>query len=287
VILHKSTELPFTGKYWNHFKEGTYNCRQCGAPLYKSKSKFHSLCGWPSFDQEIPCAVKRLTDADGTRTEILCAKCGAHLGHVFEGEHLTEKNTRHCVNSVSLEFIPKSKGKTDSIVFGGGCFWCTEAVFSKLKGVVKATPGYAGGKTASPSYEDVCSGATGHAEVVQIEFDPKKISLEKILEVFFKTHDPTTKGRQGSDTGSQYCSIILYSSAAQKKAAENAIKKVQPDYEKPIVTEIVKLDAFYQAEQYHQDYFNKNPLNPYCLFVARPKIEKAKKAFPKEFQGKP
>ena len=179
IIFNKGTEPPFSGKYDNFFKDGTYVCRRCQIPLYTSDNKFDAHCGWPSFDQEIKGRVKRLPDADGRRTEIQCATCGAHLGHVFLGEKMTPRDTRHCVNSLSLQFIPKSKmSEIETAVFGGGCFWCGEAVFRKFKGVGSVLSGYAGGDKINPTYEEVSGGTTGHAEVIKIEFDPKIINYE-------------------------------------------------------------------------------------------------------------
>jgi peptide-methionine (S)-S-oxide reductase len=169
--------------------------------------------------------------------------------------------------------------ETQAIVFGGGCFWCTEAVFSMIEGVVKTMPGYAGGTTKNPTYEEVCSGDTGHVEVLQVEYDPKIVALDKLLDVFFTMHDPTTIDRQGADVGSQYRSIILYTSDEQKRGAENFIKGIQKNFGKPIVTEVKKLDKFYPAESYHKDYYDKNKINPYCMFVVKPKIDKVKKRF--------
>jgi peptide-methionine (S)-S-oxide reductase len=166
-------------------------------------------------------------------------------------------------------------------VFGGGCFWCTEAVFSELRGVLSVMPGYAGGKMPNPTYEQVCTGATGHAEVTRIEFDPKEISFENLLTVFFATHDPTTLNRQGADVGTQYRSAIFYTSDAQKSAAEAFIKKLHDSDPggKPVVTEITPLDKFYPAEDYHRDYFRNNPNQPYCQLIIEPKVEKLQKEF--------
>jgi len=171
------------------------------------------------------------------------------------------------------------KSDSETIVFGGGCFWCTEAVFSMLKGVIKTTPGYAGGDTKNPTYGQVCEGDTGHAEVLQIEYDPKIVGLEKLLEVFFSMHDPTSLNKQGSDTGSQYRSVILYSTEAQKREIDAFISRARGGYKKPIVTEVKMLDRFYPAENYHKDYYGKNPIQPYCMFVVRPKVEKTKEHF--------
>jgi peptide-methionine (S)-S-oxide reductase len=171
------------------------------------------------------------------------------------------------------------KSKTEFIVFGGGCFWCTEAVFSMLKGVVKTAPGYTGGKTSNPTYEQVCYGDTGHAEVLQIDYDPSVITLDKLLEIFFEMHDPTTLNRQGVDVGTQYRSIILYNSDDQKETIKKFIEKIQKDFDMPIVTKIKKLDRFYVAEDYHKKYYDKNSSNPYCSVVIRPKVEKIMKEF--------
>ncbi|MFA5077572.1 MAG: bifunctional methionine sulfoxide reductase B/A protein [Candidatus Micrarchaeia archaeon] len=276
VIIGKGTESPFSGEYNDFFKVGVYVCRRCGALLYRSADKFKSDCGWPSFDDAIPGAVKRLRDADGARTEILCSTCGGHLGHVFEGEKLTSKNTRYCVNSLSMKFIPEGKMKFEQIVVGAGCFWCTEAVFSMVKGVISLTPGYAGGTTANPTYEQVCTGKTGHAEVLRITYNKKSVSIEKLLDSFFTMHDPTSLNKQGSDIGTQYHSIILYSTLQQKKAVDKFVNKIKGTYTQPIVTEVKKLTTFYPAEDYHKDYFHKNPHNPYCALVIAPKLNKVR-----------
>lgn len=164
---------------------------------------------------------------------------------------------------------------------GGGCFWCLEPIFSHLKGVEDAVVGYAGGKTVNPTYEQVCTGLTGHAEVVQITFDPSLISYRDILEVFFTVHDPTTRNRQGADVGPQYRSIILYHNEEQRQTAENLIAELNQRglWPKPIVTEVVPFTAFYPAEEYHQEYFEKNPYAGYCQVVIQPKVSKFRKQF--------
>lgn len=167
----------------------------------------------------------------------------------------------------------------ESIVFGGGCFWCGEAIFRRLKGVVKVTSGYAGGSTANPTYEEVCSGKTGHAEVVRIEYDPAVAKLRTLLELFFAMHDPTSKDRQGNDSGTQYRSAIFYTGAAQKKEAESCMKKIAGEIGKPLATELKKLTAFYPAEDYHKDYYEKNRYQPYCALVISPKLSKLKEKY--------
>lgn len=165
--------------------------------------------------------------------------------------------------------------KTEVATLGGGCFWCLEAVFERVPGVLKVTSGYAGGTVDNPTYEEVCEGKTGHAEVVQIEFNPKQISYEQLLEVFWRAHDPTTLNRQGPDVGTQYRSIILYGSEAQRRAAGKSRAELSAagTYKSPIVTEIVPLVKFYRAEAYHQDYYRNNPHAPYCTFVIAPKLK--------------
>ncbi len=272
VIEGRVTEPPFSGEYDRFFGEGVYLCRRCDKPLYGSGSKFDSGCGWPSFDDEIKGAVIRVED--GGRTEITCSGCGAHLGHVFTGEKMTSKDIRHCVNSLSLRFVPArtEKGKRGEIVLGGGCFWCLDAVYRRMDGVKEVIAGYAGGTKVDPSYEDLLSGSTGHAEVVKIEYDTDKIGFEDILEVFFSIHDPTTPGRQGADVGDQYRSIILYETWEQREAAEKMIRVIANSFSNPIVTEIRPLTIFYRAEEEHQDYYSKNPNKPYCRTVIAPKI---------------
>ncbi len=164
--------------------------------------------------------------------------------------------------------------KLESATFGGGCFWCAEAVFQRIPGVKSVTSGFAGGTTVNPSYQDVCAGQTGHAEVIQIQFDPSVISYEKLLEIFWEAHDPTTLNRQGNDAGTQYRSIILYSGETQKRAAEKSKSEAAPHFSSPIVTQIVPLTAFYPAESYHQDYYNQHSHQGYCQFVIRPKLQK-------------
>jgi peptide methionine sulfoxide reductase msrA/msrB len=265
VINNKGTEAPFTGKFTKSSDKGTYVCKKCGAALYHSSDKFKSDCGWPSFDDEIKGAVTRIPDADGMRTEIVCANCGAHLGHVFNGEGLTSKNVRHCVNSVSLDFVPAQleAGRYGTAIFAGGCFWGVEYFMQKEAGVISVTSGYTGGTVKNPTYKEVCTGNTGHAEAVKIVYDPDKTSYEKLLRLFLEIHDPTQAGGQGPDLGDQYRSEIFYLNDDQKNIAQKDLNILKSKGLK-VVTSLEKASEFYPAEGYHQDYYFKNGKIPYC-----------------------
>jgi len=263
VILHKATERPFTGKYDSFFEDGVYTCKQCGAKLFESSSKFDSHCGWPSFDDQIPGAVDWQPDADGMRTEILCANCGGHLGHVFQGEQLTAKNTRYCVNSLSMNFIPAGQPKTERALFASGCFWGTEYHMQRAPGVISTTVGYTGGHVDNPTYQQVCTDRTGHAETVEVVYDPTKTDYEKLTKLFFETHDFTQLNRQGPDIGRQYRSAVFYLNDKQKEIAEQLVQTLrEKGYN--VKTEITAATKFWPAEGYHQDYYNKTGKTPYC-----------------------
>jgi len=263
VIIKKGTEKPFSGKYYKLKKDGTYLCKQCNAPLYRSSSKFDSGCGWPSFDDEIKGAVTRVKDADGRRTEIVCARCGGHLGHVFEGEGFTEKNIRHCVNSISLNFKEKSAEALKKAYFAGGCFWGVEYHFENLDGVISVDSGYMGGEKESPSYRDVSKGNSGHLEVVEITYNPKKVTYESLAKLFFEIHDPTQVDGQGPDIGSQYLSAVFVSNADERKTIKKLIDILSSKGLK-IATKVENQKPFYKAEKYHQDYYQRKGSQPYC-----------------------
>jgi peptide methionine sulfoxide reductase msrA/msrB len=272
VILYKGTEAPFTGRYTNFFEKGVYTCKRCGAELFESSDKFKSDCGWPSFDEQIPGAVKWQPDADGIRTEIICNNCGAHLGHVFLGEGYTPRNTRYCVNSISMDFIPaeqrQAKPKTERALFASGCFWGTEYYFQRAPGVISTTVGFTGGRTENPTYKQVSTGRTGHAETTEVIFDPTKTSYEQLAKLFFETHDFTQMNRQGPDIGTQYRSAIFYLNDEQKQIAERLVEILrQKGYN--VKTEITPAGKFWSAENYHQDYYNKTGGTPYCHIYRR------------------
>lgn len=303
VLLDKGTEWAFTGAYHDNKEAGVYICKQCNKPLFRSSDKFDSGTGWPSFDDAIEGGVKEVTDADGMRTEIVCVNCGGHLGHVFRGEGFTPKQTRHCVNSASLNFVSANKQqqtKPDTDVqpiseyikgkgyeqyevatFAGGCFWCTEASFERIQGVVDVISGYSGGQKSYPTYEEVANKRTKHAEAIQIYYDPAVIDFQKLLEVFFVAHNPTQLNRQGPDVGPQYRSEIFYHGSEQENQAAAFIKKMDKSgkFDKPIVTALSPYKEFWVAEAYHQDYYEHNPGNPYIQRISRPKVEKVEKEF--------
>jgi len=266
VVNDKGTERAFSGKYVNTSEKGVYRCKVCDKPLYRSDDKFSSHCGWPSFDDAIPGAIKEVPDSDGRRMEIVCANCGAHLGHVFRGEGLTKKNVRHCVNSVSLHFDKKKKAAKTELArayFAGGCFWGVEYYLEKIKGVKEVTSGYMGGKVKNPTYEQVSYTPTGHIETVEVLYDPSQVSYETLAKTFFEIHDPTQKNGQGPDIGAQYISAIFVSNDAERRTVNRLIALLKKrGYD--VSTKVLKKTPFYKAEAYHQDYYERKGSKPYC-----------------------
>jgi peptide methionine sulfoxide reductase msrA/msrB len=272
VIINKNTEAPFSGKFDNFFGKGDYLCKQCGALLFKSVDKFNSGCGWASFDNAVKGSVKYIPDPDGMRTEIECAHCGGHLGHVFYGEKFTPKNTRYCVNSLSMDFIPDKSTKQateDTTYFAGGCFWGVQYYMERDPGVTSTTAGYMGDKLPNPTYEEVSSHSTDFAETVRVIFNPSKTTFEKVAKYFFDIHDPTQVNRQGPDVGKNYRSEIFYTKPAQKQTAEMLIGLLKNKGYK-VATLVEPATKFWKAEEYHQDYDKKNNETPYChVYVER------------------
>jgi len=264
VLLKRGTELPGTDRFQKAKEAGVFVCRQCDAPLYLSKDRLQTHCGWPSFDDELPGAVLRRPDPNGERTEIVCARCGGHLGHLFLGERLSQKNTRHCVNSLSLSFLAaKSPEGYEKALFAGGCFWGMEYFFEREIGVVKTTVGYVGGGVVDPTYEEVCGGETGHYEAIEVLFDPEKISYEALTRLFFEIHDPTDPGGQGPDRGAQYRSALFYFTEEQRQVAEELCKRLK-ERGFQVATELLPAAPFYPAEEGHQGYYRRRGEMPYC-----------------------
>lgn len=284
VTCEAGTELAFNNEYWNHKAKGIYVCVVGGLPLFSSEDKYDSGTGWPSFRKPIDPdhLLYREDSMHGMkRVEVLDARSGAHLGHVFD-DGPAPGGKRYCINSAALKFIPDGqpippesrplppdeqdklrRSLRQEAMFGAGCFWGVEEVFRTLPGVLETDVGYSGGKTKDPTYKEVCSHTTGHAEVVHLVFDPNVVSYEKLLEVFWGNHDPTQVNRQGPDVGDQYRSVIFYYSPEQQRVAEESRTALQKSgkFNKPIATQIEPAREFYKAEEYHQEYLKKRGMS--------------------------
>jgi len=266
VIENKGTEMPFSGKYDGFYQAGVYNCKKCNTPLFSSTDKFDSGSGWPSFDDTIEGAVKEIPDADGRRVEIVCATCDGHLGHVFRGEQITHKNTRHCVNSVSLSFESnENNSKYKKAYFSSGCFWGTEYWFQQATGVVNVDSGYMGGHTIDPTYSEICGKQTGHLETVEVTYNPKEVSFETLTKLFFETHNPEQMNGQGPDIGPQYLSAIFTNNVEEEDTVQILINQLE-DKGMNIATMIKDANEhkFYKAEEEHQNYYKLRNSTPYC-----------------------
>jgi peptide methionine sulfoxide reductase msrA/msrB len=285
VTQQCGTEPPFRNAYWDNKQPGIYVDVVSGEPLFSSLDKFDSGTGWPSFTRPIQgTEIAEKTDVGfGTvRTEVRSKVADSHLGHVFDDGPSDKGGMRYCINSASLKFIPVEEldqagyGKylppfvaaglikpatSETAVLAGGCFWGMEEILRQIPGVTKTTVGYSGGQTANPTYQEICTGTTGHAEAIEVVFDPTKLTYDGLLDYFFRMHDPTTLNRQHNDVGTQYRSAIFYTSEAQKKTAEAVKAKLEAakKFNRPITTEITKASKFYSAEDYHQKYLVKNP----------------------------
>ncbi len=264
IIINKGTEHSYTTNDNEYLSKGTYICRNCGVALFDCKDKFHSHTGWPSFDQELGNTAILQPNSNDPRSEVICNKCNSHLGHVFWGEEYTQLNTRYCINSLALDFVPHDNiSDTEEVIVAAGCFWGVEYLFNKLEGVLKTDVGYTGGFINYPSYEQICNSDTGHVEAVRVTYDPKVVNYSRVIQYFFEIHDFVQVNGQGPDIGEQYLSRIFYYTERQYKLAYKEIQYLQNIGYK-VSTQLQPVTTFWKAELYHQHYYNKNSKQPYC-----------------------
>lgn len=264
VIVDKGTEAPWTSTT-DGTSRGSFCCRRCGLALFRGLHAFTSQCGWPSFDDELPNAIARKTDSDGRRTEILCQRCQGHLGHVFIGESLTEKNLRHCVNGISIDFVESDTViDSEEAIIAGGCFWGIEYHLQRAPGVILTQAGYTGDThTPNPTYALMCQHRSSHVEAVRVMFDPSITTYQEILEVFFECHDPTQTNGQGPDLGPPYLSRVFYHNDSQQQIGKQLIDELS-DQGLVVATELHPATPFWPAEEIHQHYYDKQGQAPYC-----------------------
>ncbi|MEM7617606.1 MAG: peptide-methionine (S)-S-oxide reductase MsrA [Pseudomonadota bacterium] len=291
VMFNEGTEHPFSSHLNHEHRDGVYVCGACGLELFKSDSKFDSKTGWPSFYQPIAGNIAKKTDYKllTPRTEFHCARCGGHLGHVFNDADPAHGGQRWCTNGVALRFIPASdsvdndansnnnadekvieseeiksigKAEYETAILAAGCFWCIEAYLEKIDGIIEVVSGYTGGSEPNPSYESVSTGRTGHTEAVKVIFDPTIINYSRVLELYWKNVDPLNNDGQFCDIGSQYMPAIFYLNESQQQIAVASVSKAEQKLkiDKEIITPILPASEFYDAEDYHQDYYKKNPV---------------------------
>lgn len=277
ILREHGTESPFSSELYEIREEGIYVCAGCKNPLFSSSAKFNSGTGWPSYFE--PYSSQSLNVASDnsmgmSRDALTCKRCDGHLGHVFnDGPKPT--GLRYCIDGDGLLFVPAKSLQTEAIAtFAGGCFWCTEAIFERIKGVSEVISGYSGGKETNPTYESVGGGRTHHAEASQIYYDPNVISYEELVRVFFASIDPTTVDGQKPDFGKQYRTIAFYSNDDEKEIIDTKIKEISLEYNSPIATQVVKFDIFYEAEEYHQDFVERNPNQGYVVAESIPRRER-------------
>lgn len=312
IARQHGTERSFSHPMCESFAPGRYACVCCGQLLFDAQEKFDSGTGWPSFTLPIKenAIAYHYDDSHGMiRVEVTCNSCDSHLGHVFP-DGPPPSGLRYCINGTVLQKVTEHSQETSNLdgteeqgspsteqaadsstqstataIFGGGCFWCTEALFQRVRGVVDVQSGYCGGKTDRPTYYQVCSGETGHAEVIQITYDPNQISFSDLVLIHLCTHDPTTLNRQGADTGTQYRSIIFYKNEQEQQIAKMMIAETELAIKKHVVTQVEPIQKFYPAEPEHQNYYNRNRNQGYCVAVIAPKLGHLEQHFKKLLAG--
>ncbi|OEK05377.1 bifunctional methionine sulfoxide reductase B/A protein [Roseivirga misakiensis] len=276
----KGTERAGTGEFCERHEPGLYGCVCCGTPLFDSRVKFESGTGWPSFAQPVKeNAIGYIKDTSYgmTRVEVVCNTCDAHQGHVFP-DGPEPSGLRYCINSASMQLLEDDNKETTAVI-GGGCFWCTEAVFQRVKGVSHVESGYSGGAIKNPTYREICTGRTGHAEVIKITYNPEELPYADLLRIFFSTHDPTTLNRQGYDQGTQYRSVIYFQDEEEQRIATEVMEEMADYFDDKIVTELSPLGAYYPAGEDHQNYYNEHRSQGYCTVIIDPKIQKLRAMF--------
>ncbi|MEO5890252.1 MAG: bifunctional methionine sulfoxide reductase B/A protein [Ferruginibacter sp.] len=285
ITRQQGTEIPYSSSYNDNKDTGIYYCVSCKNPLFSSMTKFNSGTGWPSF--YAPYSGKSVQSSEDNsegmeRNEISCQRCGAHLGHVFE-DGPKPTGLRYCMDGVALLFQKENPNvKLSKADFAAGCFWAEEVIFENIKGVKEVVSGYEGGKRENPTYEEVGTGATGHAETVEVYYDSTQVSYPTLLKVYFTSHDPTQVNGQGPDLGTQYRSVAFYRNEAEKQSIQEYIKQLTNSgvYSKPIATEVAPYTKFWEAEDYHQNYIRYNPGVQYVQIVSIPHIRRIQKELP-------